>query len=270
MKLIIREKAKKSFLIAVICALLLTALGSGGYLIHRHVMLPARQSRDIEQLQELISQPQVVVSQVSEPSNNPLESLQKVNPDICGWIRFENLPIDYPVVQTSDNGFYLTHDYKKPNFPYGAIFLDSRCDWQSKNKCLHGHNMNDGSMFAPLLQLTDYQVYEKNRTFTTIEDGKVYTWEIISVFRHNPNQDDFFYLKPDFASEQEFMDFVVEIQRRSLFEIAVEVDSGDELLTLSTCSYEQSNNRTVITGKKQSFNCNNLFITIGNENGHIG
>ena len=104
-------------------------------------------------------------------------------------------------------------------------------------------------MFAPLLQLTDYQVYEKNRTFTTIEDGKVYTWEIISVFRHNPDRDDFFYLKSDFASEQEFMNFVVEIQRRSLFEIAVEVDSGDELLTLSTCSYEQKGNRTVVVSR---------------------
>lgn len=244
-------KRKKLFLILAICSLSLTVVGSGSYLFHRHVMLPARQSKDIQQLQELISQPKVPDSEVAEPSENPLASLQKINPDICGWIRFENLLIDYPVVQTTDNDFYLTHDYKKKKSPYGAIFLDFRCNWQSKNKSLHGHNMDDGSMFASLLQLTDYETYQKNKTFTTLEDGKVCTWEIISVFRHNPDRDNFFYLQPDFNSEQEFMDFVAEIKQRSLFEIPVSVGSGDELLTLSTCSYEQKNNRTVIAAKKR-------------------
>ena len=244
-------KRKKLFLILAVCLLTLTVLGSSGYLIHRHVMLPARQDRDIRQLQELISQPQISVSNVAEPSENPLKSLQKINPDICSWIRFENLPIDYPIVQGTDNNFYLTHDYKKQSSPYGTIFLDARCDWQSKNKCLHGHNMDDGSMFAALLQLTDYDTYQKNKTFTTLEDRKVCTWEIISVFRYNSDQDDFFYLQSDFNSEQEFIDFVMEIKRRSLLEIAVEADSEDELLTLSTCSYEQKSNRTVITAKKR-------------------
>lgn len=244
-------KRKKFFLILAVCSLTLTVLGSGSYLIHRHIMLPVRQSKDIKQLQELISHPKILVSQVAEPSENPLESLQKINPDICGWIRFENLPIDYPIVQTADNDFYLTNDYKKQPSPYGAIFLDARCQFNSQNKSLHGHNMDDGSMFAPLLQLTDYETYQKNKTFTTIEDGKVCTWEIISVFRHNPDRDDFFYLQPDFNSEQEFIDFVAEIKRRSLFEIPVSVSSGDELLTLSTCSYEQKNNRTVILAKKR-------------------
>lgn len=175
-------KRKKLFLVLAVCSLTLTVLGSSGYLIHRHVLLPARQSKDIQQLQEFISQPQIPVSKVDEPSENPLEALQKINPDICGWIRFENLPIDYPVVQTTDNDFYLTHDYKKKKSPYGAIFLDVRCNWQSKNRSLHGHNMDDGSMFAPLIQLTDYGTYQKNKTFTTLENGNVCTWEIISVF----------------------------------------------------------------------------------------
>ena len=114
-------KRKKFFLILAVCSLSLTVLSSGGYLIYRHVMLPARKNEDIQQLQELISQPQVPDSEVAEPPENPLASLQKINPDICGWIRFENLPIDYPIVQTTDNDFYLTHDYKKKKSPYGAI-----------------------------------------------------------------------------------------------------------------------------------------------------
>ena len=110
--------------------------------------------------------------------------------------------------------------------------------------------MNDGSMFASLVSLTNYQVYTQNKTFTTWEEDQQTTWEIISIFRIQPDSDPFFYLQPDFQSQEDFLSFVGEIKRRSLFEIPSSADVQDRLLTLSTCSYEQNGNRTVVVAKR--------------------
>lgn len=232
---------------------------SGGYLMFRHVLLPLRQAKDIQQLQSLFEPPSIqtesppsAVSSIPENNSNSLEDLQQINPDICGWIRFDSLPINYPIVKASDNSFYLTHDYKKQSSPYGSIFRDFRCTEQSKNISLHGHHMNDGGMFASLVSLTDYQVYKQNTIFTTWEEEQKTTWEIISIFRIQPDSDPFFYLQPDFSSDEELLSFIQEVKRRSLFHIPASADIQDRLLTLSTCSYEQKGNRTVVVAKKIS------------------
>ena len=250
-----RKQRKRIYTLLGLSAALIVL--SGGYLIFRHVVLPIRQANDIQQLQGLFQPPSIPTASLlsstptsSENDANPLKEVQQINPDICGWIRFDSLPIDYPIVKTTNNSFYLTHNYKKQTSPYGAIFMDFRCTAQSQNISLHGHHMNDGSMFASLVSLTNYQVYTQNKTFTTWEEDQQTTWEIISIFRIQPDSDPFFYLQPDFQSQEDFLSFVGEIKRRSLFEIPSSADVQDRLLTLSTCSYEQNGNRTVVVAKR--------------------
>ena len=252
-----KQRKKTSILYALLGLSIALIVLSGGYLIFRHVILPVRQANDIQQLQGLFQPPSIPTAsllssapQSSENDANPLKEVQQINPDICGWIRFDSLPIDYPIVKTTNNSFYLTHDYKKQASPYGAIFMDFRCTAQSQNISLHGHHMNDGSMFASPVSLTDYQVYEKNKTFTTWEKDQKTTWEILSIFRIQPDSDPFFYLQPDFQTEEEFLSFVEEVKRRSLFAIPASADAHDRLMTLSTCSYEKKGNRTVVVAKQ--------------------
>lgn len=80
------------------------------------------------------------------------DELRKVNEDIVGWINMKDTMIQYPIVQSRDNAFYLTRNYLKNDTRAGSIFMDYRNDvlHESPNTVVYGHRMRDGSMFAGL------------------------------------------------------------------------------------------------------------------------
>lgn len=190
-------------------------------------------------------------------------ALKEVNKDIIGWIKMDNTVIDYPVLwDKNDNEnyqYYLNHNYKRDYSGYGSIFLDYRCTkgTNSKNIVLHGHHMNDGSMFGNLLKYGttsgNLDFYKKCPTITfDTPDGDA-TYKIISVFKTNSlsSHGEFFnYMIGNFNSDSEFMNFVYNIKVRSLFNCPVTVNADDTLITLSTCSYEFSEFRTVVVARK--------------------
>lgn len=62
---------------------------------------------------------------------------------------------------------------------------------------------------------------------------------------------DFFnYMISDFENDKDFMNYVYNVRVRSLFNCPVDVNEDDELVTLSTCSYEFTNFRTVVVARK--------------------
>ncbi len=190
-------------------------------------------------------------------------ALKEINSDIIGWIKMDNTVIDYPVLWEKDDNenyqYYLNHNYKKEYSGYGSIFLDYRCTkgTDSKNIVLHGHHMNDGSMFGNLLKYGttsgDLKFYKKCPTITfDTPDGDA-TYKIISIFKTNSlsSHGEFFnYMIGNFNSDSEFMNFVYNLKIRSLINCPVSVNADDTLITLSTCSYEFSEFRTVVVARK--------------------
>ncbi|MBQ3092790.1 MAG: class B sortase [Clostridia bacterium] len=185
------------------------------------------------------------------------KSLQELNSDIFGWIKINNTVIDYPVVWAQDGKaeFYLNHNYKKEKSKYGSIFMDPACDptYIHRNTILYGHHMADGQMFAELLKYSDLEFYKSHPVikFDTILSEN--TWKIISVFKTNTREEHgeiFNYTVADFDSTADFLEFVDEVKKRSLINIPVTVNEDDVLLTLSTCSYEYKDFRTVIVARK--------------------
>ena len=81
-----------------------------------------------------------------------LPALQQVNSDVIGWIAIPGTEISYPLVQGTDNDYYLTHTWNQNSSAVGAIFMDCRCsaDFSGFNTIVYGHRMNNGSMFAAL------------------------------------------------------------------------------------------------------------------------
>ena len=197
-------------------------------------------------------------------SSEDWAALKKVNKEIVGWITLKDTPINYPVLlhegDSRESQYYLNHSYKQDWSDYGAIFVDYRSTEgvNSKNVILHGHNMLDGSMFHELVNYSsgfsgklDY--YQKHAviTFNTPEgDAK---WKVISVFKTSTlfSQGEFFnYMQGSFNSDAEFMNFVYNVRIRSLFNTPVTVNEDDQILTLSTCSYEYKGFRTVVVARK--------------------
>ncbi len=191
------------------------------------------------------------------------DELLKINDEIVGWIQLSNTKIDYPVLwhkgDDRNSQFYLTHNYKGDYDSFGSIFLDYRCTkgTESKNTVIHGHHMNDGSMFGNLLNYGgttgNLDFYKKSPTIrfdTPDGDG---TYKIISVFKTNTlsSHGEFFnYMVGNFQNEKDFMNYVYNVRVRSLFNCPVDVNEDDELITLSTCSYEFTNFRTVVVARK--------------------
>lgn len=190
---------------------------------------------------------------VASPSKDYLvtcaeESAEK-NEDVIGWIRIEGTLVDYPVVQTQDDVYYLKHDAENNESRQGAIFLDYRCSPVSLtgNNILFGHNMKDGSMFASLVQYKD-EAFFKSHTmieFATLE--KTYEWEIFAVVITDTNYD---YLQTDFTSREQRLGFIRTMQEKSIYETVIAPSGTDDLLILSTCTYEYKNARFVIAARR--------------------
>lgn len=191
------------------------------------------------------------------------KKLKKINEEIVGWIRINNTKVDYPVLwHKSDDRtsqYYLKHNYTGGYDEWGSIFIDYRCEkgTDSQNVVLHGHHMQDNSMFGDLLKYGgttgNLDFYKKSPTikFYTPEENGIY--KIISVFKTNTlsSHGEFFnYMIGDFQNEKDFMNYVYNVRVRSLINCPVDVNEDDEIITLSTCSYEFTNFRTVIVARK--------------------
>lgn len=186
-----------------------------------------------------------------------LEELQKENNEIIGWLEIEDTNINLPVCQTTDNDFYLTHNYKKEKSKGGSLFLDKNFDLinGSSNYLIYGHRNTQGLMFEDLLKYSKEDFYNNHKTikFTTNKDDSVY--EIMSVFYsrvYYKNEKNVFryYYFVNANNEEEYNDFVNNCKKSSIYDTGVTANYGDQLLTLSTCEYSQEDGRFVVVAKK--------------------
>ena len=187
-----------------------------------------------------------------------VKELQAQNADIVGWLEIENTNINYPVLQGTDNSYYMTHNYKKENSKNGSIFLDANYNWNipSNNLLIYGHNLGNGMMFQELLKYENESFYQEHPVirFTTAEEDTEY--EIISAFKsrvyHKSEKNVFrYYFFLNNESEEEYNQFVKNAKNVSLYPIDVTASYGDQLITLSTCSYYVEDGRFAVVGRRQ-------------------
>lgn len=187
-----------------------------------------------------------------------VQELQKENPEIVGWIEIEGTKINYPVLQGSDNDYYMTHNYKKEEAKDGSIFLDKDYNWDipSSNLLMYGHNMGDGEMFQDLLKYENEDFYKEHPTirFTTANEDAEY--EIISAFKsrvyYKSEKNVFrYYYFINANNEEEYNDFVNNAKSASLYDTGKTAKYGDQLMTLSTCSYHTEDGRFAVVARKK-------------------
>ncbi len=186
-----------------------------------------------------------------------VEELKKENQDIVGWLEIEGTNISYPVLQGTDNQYYMKHTYKKEDSKDGSIFLDKSYDWNipSSNLLLYGHNNKNGTMFQDLLKYKEESFYKEHPTirFTTIDEDCQY--EIISAFLsrvyYQDEQNVFrYYYFINANNEVEYNQYIEESKKASLYDTGKSATYGEQLLTLSTCSYHTEDGRFAVVAKK--------------------
>ncbi|MGL5755367.1 MAG: class B sortase [Paraclostridium sp.] len=174
------------------------------------------------------------------------ETLKNKNPDFKFWLKVDNTNIDYPVVQSNDNKYYLNKDFYNQDSSSGSIFMDYRDNPNSQNTILYGHNMRNKTMFNNLLKFKDADFFNQNNKIRIIKNNKEYIYEVFSAYTIDAGYD---YLIPNFSNPESFKKYIKDIREKSLFKSNLDVNTKDKLITLSTCSYEFDDARTVVHGK---------------------
>lgn len=160
--------------------------------------------------------------------------LKEQNSDTVAYIKIENTNIEYPVVQGTDNDYYLRHNFNKEYNVAGWIFADYRnkFDGTDRNTIIYGHNMKDGSMFNNLRKATEKKWKEEDHTITLITQNKTTKYQIFSVYTIEPEE---YYLQIEF-NDINYINFINKIKERSIYKYDVNVETTDKILTLSTCN----------------------------------
>lgn len=184
------------------------------------------------------------------------KTLYNKNKKLIGWLKIDDTIIDYPVMQTSNNEYYLTHNFNQEKDNNGSIFLDTDCVAypRSQNLILYGHHMKSGKMFGDLEKYAKESYYQKHSIirFDTIYEKGVY--QVMYVFRARvlkENEIAFkYYQFIEANSGEEFNSYMNEMAEMSLYDTGVTAEYGDELLTLSTCDHSQTDGRFVVVAKR--------------------
>lgn len=201
------------------------------------------------------------VTSEQEPVEEPAillqyEALYQANSDLIGWLSIEGMVIDYPVMRSEDDEFYLHHNFQGEEDKYGCLYVRNRADVDTPgtNFLIYGHNMKDGSMFGDLDLYRKKSFYEEHRIicFDTLYEERRY--EIVAVFLSQvfDEQDEVFkyYQFYEAETEEEFLDFYDNIKELSLYDTGVTAEYGDTFLTLSTCAYHVPDGRLAVVAKR--------------------
>ncbi len=203
------------------------------------------------------SEPDGYVSQyVSLPMHETYEEALSHNSDVIGWITIDGTVIDYPVVRTGDNNFYLTHDADGNESAYGAIFMDYRNAnaHMQKHIIIYGHNMKNGTMFHDLVNYKQQSFFAEHNSIYLLWDGTDTEWEIFCAYIVEPNT--IYPIYTLFDSDEAFarsMNDTIKYAKTvkpSCVDDGVTIQPSDQVLSLITCTYEYDDSRFVVMARR--------------------
>lgn len=184
----------------------------------------------------------------SAPSSMDFSGLKLINRDVVGWLTAEDVGINYPVVIGTDNSYYLSHLFNQEAGKLGSLFADYRnsSDFSDQNTVIYGHNMQDGSMFAGLMEYKKQSYYEQAPSMLLFTPDGDYRIELFAGILTDGTQD---FGRFSFETPSEFRSYVDRLRQQSTFTTDVKIEEGDRMITLSTCTYEFEEGRYVLFGK---------------------
>lgn len=177
-----------------------------------------------------------------------IESLRGTYPEMKAWILAEGTGIDYPIMQTTDNDYYLSHLYDGTSNANGSIFIDYRNTGMitDDNTVIYGHHMQNEAMFQPLMEYKEQDFYDAHPTMMIYTEEGDYLVELICGTIENG---DFEFVRFNFDDFNDMNGYVEELKKRSTFESGVSLFPGDKLVSMCTCTYERQNARYMLLGR---------------------
>lgn len=249
-----RENQDKSILVLQVARIIMglafiVLLGILGYHLYEYwqgdrIYSDIRQTTVPEDTQDIAGADDVAES-VGEERVIDFEALHRINPDCVAWIYGCDGDIDYPVVLSQDDTYYLTHTVTGESNKAGSIFVDQYAEapFGEFQTILYGHNMKNGSMFHALLDYRDQEYWEDHKTITVYLEGETKEYRIFSAYYGYYEQ---LPVYDGMETTKEREAYIDRIEALSLYDTAVEVTADDQILTLITCEYSGEDYRMVV------------------------
>lgn len=162
--------------------------------------------------------------------------LKKINQDVVLWLQVNGTNINYPVVQTKNNKFYLNHQLDKSYNKAGWVFMDYRNDSKNfnQNTIIYAHGRLNNTMFGSLRKVIKKEWYQNkdNHVVKISTETENSLWQVFSTYRIKTTSD---YLETTFSSKKEYLEFLNMLKERSIYNYNVNLNENDQIITLSTC-----------------------------------
>ena len=171
--------------------------------------------------------------------------LKSTNSDVVAWLMVDGTNINYPIVQTTNNDYYLNHDIVKDPKASGWTFMDYRNDVNmgDDNTIFYGHNLLNKTSFGSVSNIfTDGWVKNSNHYIIVRTPTKRYVYEVFSIYYIGP---EVYYLQNDFYSDSEYKEFLDKLKSRSKYKFSATVSTRDKIITLSTCTDDNKGRKVV-------------------------
>lgn len=169
--------------------------------------------------------------------------LKNDNSDTIAWLKVEGTNINYPIVQTDNNDYYLLHSFDRTYTHNGWTFMDYRNNrfMTDQNTIFYGHNLLNGTAFGSISWLFKSNNHKTNIMVIT-EDQKKYVYQIFSGYLIDP---EIYYLQTNFYDDSSYQEFLNTISSRNILKIDSSVNINDKIITLSTCTDDNLGRRVI-------------------------
>lgn len=176
-----------------------------------------------------------------------LAALREVNSDVVGWIAIPDTEISYPIMQTTDNSYYLNYTWNNERSSVGAIFLDCRNNLGllGFHTLIYGHQMRNGSMFGGLHQYRDEEYLRAHPIIYIVTDEGVQKYDIFAAFEASVQEIVYQFDIEEEGRQQEFIDYCLS---HSVVDTGIVPETDGHIITLSTCTGRGYSTRWVVQG----------------------
>ena len=169
-------------------------------------------------------------------------SLKNTNSDVVGWIIVDGTNINYPVVKTQDNDYYLNHNFNHNDDSTGWPFMDYRNNigMSDDNTIFYGHNLLNNTSFGSISKIfTNNWIRNSSGKIIYLTHNTLYTYQIFSAYYINPES---YYLQTNLDNKVEFLNT---LKTRSIVKFNVDVSVNDKIVTLSTCTNDNTGRKVI-------------------------
>lgn len=269
------DKAKGSILFLIMLAIVLLAMGT---IFVLHLQDEKKKEEAQERYEQLLEQ---AVAESDKPIENPdkvPESVEQVqtseqetevveeenflpndridfdylwtqNQDIVAWIEIPGTEVNYPILCSEDNEYYLLHNLDGSKGYPGCIYMETynATDFRDPLTVLYGHNMKNGTMFGSLKKFQKEDFFNSNKELDIYLPDRMYKYELLAVSQYNDEH----LLGQDFAANMdggytftgmqgnEGTNFWEKLKQfsdnKAIFSENQKLTEDDQFLVLSTC-----------------------------------